>query len=59
LPPRPSPSVSCPPTCNWDYLDERSNSVQQEGYRHDYRYVLRLDEEAGPGIQVVIEMPAR
>ena len=44
---------------HWDYLDERGNSARQEGYRHDYRYVLRLDDQAGPRIQVVIEMPAR
>ena len=44
---------------HWDYLDDRGNRARQEGYRHDYRYVLRLDEKAGPRIQVVIEMPAR
>ena len=34
----------------WDYLDEQGRSAQQNGYR----YVLRLEEEASPKIQVVI-----
>ena len=34
----------------WDYLDERDRSAQQNGYR----YVLRLEDEASPKIQVVI-----
>jgi hypothetical protein len=34
----------------WDYLDEEGRSAQQNGYR----YVLRLEEEASPKIQVVI-----
>ena len=34
----------------WDYLDERGRSAQQNGYR----YVLRLEDEASPKIQVVI-----
>jgi hypothetical protein len=34
----------------WDYLDEQGSSAQQNGYR----YVLRLEEEASPKIQVVI-----
>jgi hypothetical protein len=34
----------------WDYLDEQDRSAQQNGYR----YVLRLEEEASPKIQVVI-----
>jgi hypothetical protein len=38
----------------WDYLDGRGRSAQQDGYR----YVLRLDDEAGPQIQVVIATPA-
>ena len=42
-----------------DFLDERGNSAQQEGYCHDYRYVLQMDEEAAPRIQVVIVMSAR
>jgi hypothetical protein len=37
----------------WDYLDEEGRSVQQNGYR----YVLRLEEEASPKIQVVIGTP--
>ena len=37
----------------WDYLDEQGRSAQQNGYR----YVLRLEEEASPKIQVVIETP--
>jgi len=37
----------------WDYLDEQGSSVRQEGYR----YLLRLDDEAGPQIQVVIVTP--
>jgi hypothetical protein len=35
---------------HWDYLDEQGRSVQQNGYR----YVLRLEDEASPKIQVVI-----
>ncbi len=35
----------------WDYLDERGQSAQQNGYR----YVVRLTDEAGPRIQTVIE----
>jgi hypothetical protein len=34
----------------WDYLDEQGRSAQQSGYR----YVLRLEDEASPKIQVVI-----
>ena len=34
----------------WDYLDEQGRSAQQNGYR----YVLRLQDEASPKIQVVI-----
>src|SRR3712207_303442 len=34
----------------WEYLDEHGRSAQQNGYR----YVLRLEEEASPKIQVVI-----
>lgn len=37
----------------WDYLDEQGRSAQQDGYR----YVLRLDDDAGPWIQVVIVAP--
>ena len=37
----------------WDYLDEQGRSAQQNGYR----YVLRLEDEASPKIQVVIETP--
>jgi ketosteroid isomerase-like protein len=37
----------------WDYLDEQGRSAQQNGYR----YVLRLEKELSPKIQVVIEMP--
>jgi hypothetical protein len=34
----------------WDYLDEQGSSAQQNGYR----YVIRLEDEASPKIQVVI-----
>jgi hypothetical protein len=34
----------------WDYLDEQDRSAQQ----NSYRYVLRLEGEASPKIQVVI-----
>ena len=34
----------------WDYLDEQGRSAQQNAYR----YVLRLEDEASPKIQVVI-----
>jgi hypothetical protein len=34
----------------WEYLDEQGRSAQQNGYR----YVLRLQDEASPKIQVVI-----
>ncbi len=37
----------------WDYLDEQGRSPQQNGNR----YVLRLEDEASPKIQVVIETP--
>jgi hypothetical protein len=37
----------------WDYLDEQGRSAQQ----NSYRYVLRLEDEAEPRIQVVIEIP--
>jgi hypothetical protein len=37
----------------WDYLDDQGRSAQQNGYR----YVLRLEGEAEPKIQVVIETP--
>lgn len=39
----------------WDYLDEQGSSVQTNAYR----YLVRLEEETGPGIQVVIAMPER
>ena len=35
---------------HWDYLDEQGRSAQHNGYR----YVLRLQDEASPKIQVVI-----
>jgi len=38
---------------SWDYRDDQGNSAQPE----IYRYVLRLDAETGPQIQVVIAMP--
>lgn len=38
---------------SWDYRDDQGNSAQPE----IYRYVLRLDAEIGPQIQVVIAMP--
>ena len=34
----------------WDYLDEQGRSAQHNGYR----YVLRLQDEGSPKIQVVI-----
>jgi hypothetical protein len=34
----------------WEYLDEQGHSAQQNGYR----YVLRLQDEAFPKIQVVM-----
>jgi len=34
----------------WEYLDEQGRSAQQNGYR----YVLRLQDEASPKIQVVM-----
>jgi hypothetical protein len=34
----------------WDYLDEQGRSAQQ----NSYRYVLRLEDEVSPKIQVVI-----
>jgi hypothetical protein len=34
----------------WEYLDEQSRSAQQ----NRYRYVLRLEDEESPKIQVVI-----
>jgi ketosteroid isomerase-like protein len=34
----------------WEYLDEQSRSAQQ----NRYRYVLRLEDEGSPKIQVVI-----
>jgi ketosteroid isomerase-like protein len=37
----------------WDYLDEQGRSAQQNGYH----YVLRLEDEASPKIQVVIATP--
>ncbi len=37
----------------WDYLDEQGRSAHQNGYR----YVLRLEDEGSPKIQVVIETP--
>jgi len=37
----------------WDYLDEQGRSAQQNGYR----YVLRLEDEGSPKIQVVIATP--
>src|ERR671914_2158002 len=39
----------------WDYLDEQGSSVQTNAYR----YLVRLVEGTGPGIQVVIAMPER
>jgi hypothetical protein len=36
-----------------DYLDEQGRSAQQ----NSFRYVLRLEDEAEPRIQVVIETP--
>jgi len=39
----------------WDYLDEEGRSAQQDSYR----YVLRLDEDAGPQICAVIATPGR
>jgi hypothetical protein len=39
----------------WDYLDEERRSAQQDSYR----YVLRLDEDAGPQICAVIATPGR
>lgn len=38
---------------SWDYRDDQGNSAQPS----IYRYVLRLDAETGPQIQVVIAMP--
>jgi hypothetical protein len=38
---------------SWDYHDHHGNSAQPE----IYRYVLRLNAEVGPLIQVVIAMP--
>lgn len=38
---------------SWDYRDSQGNSAQPE----IYRYVLRLDADTGPQIQVVIAMP--
>jgi ketosteroid isomerase-like protein len=38
---------------SWDYRDDQGNSAQPE----IYRYVLRLDADTGPQIQVVIAMP--
>jgi hypothetical protein len=37
----------------WDYLDEQGRSEQQNAYR----YVLRLEDESSPKIQVVIATP--
>ena len=37
----------------WEYLDEQGRSAQQNGYR----YVLRLQDEASPKIQVVVGTP--
>jgi hypothetical protein len=37
----------------WDYLDEQGRSAQQ----NSYHYVLRLEDEASPKIQVVIATP--
>jgi hypothetical protein len=37
----------------WEYLDEQGRSAQQD----DYRYVLRLENEATLKIQVVIATP--
>ena len=37
----------------WDYLDEQGRNAQQDGYR----YVLRLEDETDPKIQVVIATP--
>ena len=34
----------------WEYLDEQGRSAQQ----NDYRYVLRLEDDESPKIQVVI-----
>jgi ketosteroid isomerase-like protein len=38
---------------SWDYRDDHGNSAQPE----IYRYVLRLNADTGPQIQVVIVMP--
>lgn len=38
---------------SWDYRDAHGNSAQPE----IYRYVLRLDADVGPLIQVVITLP--
>ena len=38
----------------WDYLDEEGRSAQQDGYR----YALRLEEDVGPQICVVIATPS-
>jgi hypothetical protein len=40
---------------HWDYLDEEGCSAQQDGYR----YILRLEEDAGPQICAVIATPGR
>jgi hypothetical protein len=37
----------------WEYFDEQGRSAQQNGYR----YVLRLQDEASPKIQVVVGTP--
>ena len=39
----------------WDYLDEQGSSVQTNAYR----YLVRLVEGTGPGIQVVIAASER
>ncbi|HEY0128352.1 MAG TPA: hypothetical protein VGB40_04225 [Rubrobacteraceae bacterium] len=39
----------------WDYLDEQGSSVQTNAYR----YLVRLVEGTGPGIQVVIATSER
>jgi hypothetical protein len=39
---------------SWDYFDEERRSAQQDGYR----YVLRLEDDAGPQICIVIATPS-
>jgi hypothetical protein len=39
----------------WNYFDEQGRSAQEDAYR----YLLRIDHEAEPQIQVVIATPGR